>query len=707
MKSLKLLILCIILLFEIFLIAYEIDSDKVKEIYELSFEELMEVKIVTAGKNPQKVQNTPASITIITRDEIARFGYVDIYDILRNVPGVYEINSRAFPGVSYGIRGYWTGWQRNFVVLIDNVEQENSYGLFHMQNANIPVEAIERIEIVRGPMSIMYGSNAFLGAINIITKANDEDHNIVSSSYGTENTKRIFARSDISKDDLFITFNAGFYETDGLDEPLSKMVSDMSSLDVYGISEENDNLTTEKRLENKNLSFNVSGAYNDFFFNFSTNQSEREEYHFWPTFSDGLVNIMDFITVQFGLDKELNNYSKLKLDYKYIKSNYWREFDYFEEDFYGQELDLSNHHKYEINYSIKPLDQLNILSGITYSNKDRKTKLDLRDVYLLNTGGYWDSMENLAFFTQINFNYREVLSLYLSGRIEKQYPYSIKYFNNEAETIDHYNYELDDYEILPGFSAIYKPYDNLIVKLLYGKAVKIPISIDVTHQLISEGSPLESEYIETFEVNVITEIMKNARINASIYRNNLDNLLTQFLQFDNEGNWSPIVANSGEMVTNGVEISLNAKISDNLIYDTSASYQKTTNKINDLEDIKVGYSPELLFKNKATYLFSDNTSLSLIHKYVDEMETLWDVAIENEDGSFGKRLGQKVDAYSLFDLNFRVEDFIFEKLYINLKGMNIFDKEYLYPVYTSNRIWIDKGMIGDRRSFYLTTGYRF
>lgn len=142
---------------------------------EMSLEQLMEVrieKVFSASKYEQKVTRAPASVTIVSADEIAAFGHRTVADALRSVRGVYVSNDSNY---SYlGMRGFLRPGDYNMrsLVLVDGHRMnDNVYDAAYFGRENtIAAESIERIEIIRGPSSSIYGSSAFFGVINIVTK---------------------------------------------------------------------------------------------------------------------------------------------------------------------------------------------------------------------------------------------------------------------------------------------------------------------------------------------------------------------------------------------------------------------------------------------------------------------------------------------------------------------------------------------------------
>jgi outer membrane cobalamin receptor len=103
---------------------------------------------------------------------------------------------------------------------------------------NIPVEAIDKIEVVRGPMSVIYGSGAFFGAINIKTNIVLDYFpiSILSASAGSEKTYKTAARASGRLEDFQYSFNGSYFNTYGLDVPYSKMIDDPAKLPGLGLS---------------------------------------------------------------------------------------------------------------------------------------------------------------------------------------------------------------------------------------------------------------------------------------------------------------------------------------------------------------------------------------------------------------------------------------------------------------------------------------
>lgn len=135
----------------------------------------LEEVVVTASGFSQSIKNAPASISIVKNNDLAKDSFTSLHSIASKAPGVSVIGGEDGPASGISIRGM-EGSQT--LVLIDgkrvNSSAANPKGGAGDMNSNFipPVEAIERIEIIRGPMSSLYGSDAVGGVINIITKKN-------------------------------------------------------------------------------------------------------------------------------------------------------------------------------------------------------------------------------------------------------------------------------------------------------------------------------------------------------------------------------------------------------------------------------------------------------------------------------------------------------------------------------------------------------
>ena len=130
-----------------------------------------------ASRYTQKVTEAPSSITIVTTDDIERFGHRTLEDVLRSVRGFYVTNDRNY---SYlGVRGFSRPGDYNarILLLVDGHRLNDNVFGSALLGTEFPldVDLIERIEIIRGPSSSLYGTSAFFAVINVITKRGGVD----------------------------------------------------------------------------------------------------------------------------------------------------------------------------------------------------------------------------------------------------------------------------------------------------------------------------------------------------------------------------------------------------------------------------------------------------------------------------------------------------------------------------------------------------
>ena len=142
----------------------------------LDLEALLENVVVTATKSEIKEDEAPAITTVVSREEIQRWGYQSVDEILRHVAGVYIVNDHIIPNVAVrGISGGLRSESGLVKVMIDgrSVAFRSTAGNW-LGPELIPLSAVQQIEIIRGPASSLYGADAFLGVINVVTRRADQ-----------------------------------------------------------------------------------------------------------------------------------------------------------------------------------------------------------------------------------------------------------------------------------------------------------------------------------------------------------------------------------------------------------------------------------------------------------------------------------------------------------------------------------------------------
>jgi iron complex outermembrane recepter protein len=201
------------------------DNDSQQSLKQMSLEQLGEVEVTTFSKTPTPLHNTPAALYVITREEIIRSGVTTIPDALRLAPGV-EVGRLSSTTWAVSIRGLQNNFSKSVLVLIDgrNVYTPLFAGVY-WDVQDLPLEDIDRIEVIRGPAGTIWGPNSANGVINIITRTAADSKGVQASA--------LAGNMDHTIDDLqigagagdtsFRVFGRGFeraheYHTDGIND---------------------------------------------------------------------------------------------------------------------------------------------------------------------------------------------------------------------------------------------------------------------------------------------------------------------------------------------------------------------------------------------------------------------------------------------------------------------------------------------------------
>jgi iron complex outermembrane recepter protein len=153
----------------------------------MKLEDLMNIEITSVSKKEQKVSQVAASVFVITQEDVQHSGATNIPDLLRMVPGVdvAQINANTW---AISARGFNSEYANKLLVLIDGRPiYTATVGGVNWDTVDVPLEDIERIEVIRGPGGTIWGANAVNGVINIITKkSSDTPGGLVSGGGGTQ-----------------------------------------------------------------------------------------------------------------------------------------------------------------------------------------------------------------------------------------------------------------------------------------------------------------------------------------------------------------------------------------------------------------------------------------------------------------------------------------------------------------------------------------
>ncbi|MCW9017807.1 MAG: TonB-dependent receptor plug domain-containing protein, partial [Kangiellaceae bacterium] len=148
------------------------------DITEISLQELLKLKVTTASRKSESLDESPAFVEIITRDDLIKRGYKDLSFLMDDLSGIQV--SRTF-GDNY-FNTLWRGVRHTIgsshLILVDGLKFNHLYNNEAEVMAALPLSNIKQVEVVYGPASVAYGSDAVVGIINVITdssRKSDED----------------------------------------------------------------------------------------------------------------------------------------------------------------------------------------------------------------------------------------------------------------------------------------------------------------------------------------------------------------------------------------------------------------------------------------------------------------------------------------------------------------------------------------------------
>jgi outer membrane receptor protein involved in Fe transport len=463
-----------------------------------------------------------------------------------------------------GVRGFWSySTNRNLIILVNGIPfMEGLTSGYILENIIVPVEAIDKIEVIRGPMSVVYGNGAFFGVINIFTNqvAGEKPFNIGTVSLGSERTNKLFARTSDKSGDFQYVFNGTYLKTDGLNVPLEEIGGP-----IYA------GLTTEGQLERSEKFFNFSGTFKNISLDASYSENRKESMILLPNYSEGTLITNRDMRLNIGYKKTFSNTFRMEAKIIYFLTRQDVDFDMLFEEFYGTQKNGSSGFKGELSLFIKPSKKLDITMGLDYFkileviNDYTIPFLGLNLIHHNLADG--EAVVNQSIFAQLKYTFSDRLKMVIGAMIEQTPEYTLE------ERIG--DFTMGNAVFIPRFALIYSPNDRNIFKFLYGQAFNRPSFFQNMDLLINpELSPLKPETIQTLELNYIGNLSSSFTVSLSVFRNILDKLIYRTL-FPTSGGVATYHANVGEMTTTGVELTLKCEPFNNLRLEFSGTYQDT------------------------------------------------------------------------------------------------------------------------------------
>lgn len=643
-------------------------QDKTMEKEWLLSEDIM---VISAAKFEQPLSEAPAVMSIVTDEDIKQMGARDLKDVLQAIPNIsVDIDYLGRYGTT--VRGVKTVYSEKVKLLINGHSVNDPlYGGATWTYDDLVVDNIKRIEIIRGPGSALYGTNAFVGVINIITKEIEDINGYqVSANAGSFKSQGASLLFGKKLGELGINGYAEYKNSDG-----PKMLIEKDAL--FGAPFSHSPGLSNRWIKQKD--FNLALAYKNFDLKTKLTDGERGPYL-------GLMYAVNDETVLY------KNQMFAELSHKYsgeainlLTKIYWDQFRYaafyegFSEGFtlsyYGvypdgwlgtasvmdRTLGLESQAIYEVNPNNK------IVGGIVFEDIkqiDATYALNFHPLTYAPYGFIKDISGELNW--QKRGAKRDVYALYF----QDTYRATQNIILTIGTRYDHYN----DFgqTINPRASMVWKDIQpKTTLKVLYGTAFRAPNF----GELYSQNNPavvgnlnLEPEKIRTAEANVTYDLSKTTKVNGTYFDNTINDLIT--IGTKPAPTQPALFINKGSQRVKGGEIEVSERFGSKV--ETTVHYALQKGK-----DVETGLRLADVPVQKAG-----------VRAVIDVSQY---VTMGTDILYFGQRLRASNDTrvnlggYALVNLTATVKN-VYKGLEISTSVQNALDRDYVHPSPASAKV---------------------
>jgi outer membrane receptor protein involved in Fe transport len=665
-------------------------GESVDPLLDLPFDDLLQVEIRSAGKREQEIRDIPASVTIIGRDEIERYGWQTLDELLRNVPGFFLLDNTEDRFI--GTRGAVGGGVQ---FLVNGIAQhpslQKTLTVPEIARLDVPVESIDRIEIIRGPMSVIYGNNAFLGVVNIVSNDIRANGSRVSASAGTRGTGALFARLGQANSDGFFVLNASARRDDGLAGVYKDMMSPARLAGLHPAM----HADMDGDMDQDVFSVDFSAALGDFSTDLRWNRRDYGIYAFTPAFDDGTHIRIDTLHASLGWSHRFGDSLGLQVLGTHSRERYEiLRADFLFDELDGEQNQESRRWELELDLHWRPHRRLDTLFGYRLLHIDGvRNKVSFKP--LVEGDDRLGAYTTHDLFAETSLRVREGLRMVIGARLTLlPSAYDVEVVRLLIGEVRRASLRPDHRAQLNGRAALlWTPRADQVVKLIWGSA----------SQDSADASFGELEQIQTIELNT-TLTREHWTLSASLFRNRIDNIARNIQLLDPEtGDYRSVDDNSGSWRTHGVELIVDGRPLPDLTLSASLTWQQTDDRLSAIEP---GYSPELLAKLRAAWQRGPLTYAGYAH-YVDGMEPDWNFVTGPREGVV-ERIGERVPGYWNIGLNLRWEGGAGSGAggpYAGLHVANLLDTDNRYPANLLTDF--ERGLIGPGRTVTATVGYAF
>ncbi len=624
-------------------------------------------------KKIENIKAAPATVRVFTAEEIKDLG-VETLSQLLNLLSSTLVTTQTNSRNSLWIRGIRNRYNDKVLVMVDSVPISDPVYSHSPIDEYLTLENVERVEIVFGPTSALYGSNAFAGTINILTKKPEEESFFnISARGGNYESKGAFAEFNYKKDNLGLYSYFSYFETDG--DGLDRQTHFLPQ--------------TLKWNPKERISGGFTLEYKEWFIRFS------KIHYFHTYFTDWDIPVWRwkdegyFYNDTFSsIEKEFKINPKLNLTFKayyadYDLRNYWREF------IWGQQSPNSTYN--DVNYSIdvfkngiklgselqfnySPSEKTNTIAGIAF---DRIKTGRVEDLWLKVSDGT---------LTRPFYINPETLNNYACYLEQTYRPNKNWEFLGEVR-VDHL--ELYGYKTTPRFSIVYTPKNKFVLKCLYGEAFRQPsmreyFTVDLTGSFPSGNTSLSPEKLRSLEVSGSYFSERNGDFSIVLF---------------SEWTYDEIYSENNEPYSN---------FSGHRIRGLEARYHFSSK----ISEINLYYSrnwcslynvPPFVVQGESVFSLNEKIKFSLFGGYVakrprDPKDMFY------YDPSKPPYKRDDVPGYFLLNSTVTIYPVFFNKFELSASIYNILDRDYYFPTYEPAKHYDIKA---PNRTFLIRIGYRF
>ena len=481
-----------------------------KDLGEASLEELANITVYTASRHTQKITEAPSSVTVITRDEIQKYGYRTLADILRSVRGFDVTSDRqyTYAGVC-GINRPET-YNSRVLVLIDGHRTNNNIYEQALLGTEfgLDIDLIERVEIVRGPSSSLYGASAFFAVINVITRKADElkgwELAFEPASFGTYQGRVSYGAKFSGVDAVL---SSGFYDSRGqtlfypefnspaTDNGISRN-SDYDSYQHYLATVSFRGFTFQGNFSNRNKGL-PTGAFGTLFDDPQTRTFDSLRYFdlSYQRPVTGAWSLEARTAVSRHVYDGIYAYGPAApggsnvLNYDFGRGTWW-----------SGEVKIQ-----------QSLERNNLTFGTEFQDNLQQDQGNYNiNPFLEYIASRPPSSVNWAFYGQDEFAFTAKLSLSAGLRYDRYYTF--------GGTTN------------PRLGLIYHPFSQTAFKLLYGSAFRAPSAYEMYYYGLGQYQAnlnLKPETIKTYEVVLEQGLGERLHLTANVFQNQVSQLINQ------------------------------------------------------------------------------------------------------------------------------------------------------------------------------------